>query len=117
MAIKNLGHYEGTVEDIDTTSAIFKLLNKQHQELIILSKEKNNLSNRIKEIDKQIEEIKSEIKPQVKSGKIKWAWIWIKKSGRVKWKEEFVKALGIKKAESISKSYQTKEYLKLVLSI
>jgi hypothetical protein len=110
MAIKNLGHYQGVVEDINPNSLQFKLLDQRHKNLIRLSIEKQNLTARLKEIDKEIDEIKTEIKPEIKSGLIHWAWIWMKKATRVKWKEEFVIACGQPKANEVLKKYKAIEY-------
>lgn len=110
MATKNLGHYEGTVEDIDTNSLKFKLLDERHKQIIYLAIEREQLKQRLKAIEESIDTIREEIKPEAKSGNIAWAWIWNKKSGRVKWKQEFINALGRNKAIEVSESYQTKTY-------
>lgn len=108
MAIKNLGHYEGVVEDLKPTE--FNKLHILHRSLINLNKEKEILTNKLKEIDEKIKEIKEKIKPDVEKGKIKWAWVWYLNQTRVKWKEEFVKFLGIKKAQEVTETYQKKTY-------
>ena len=111
MATKNLGHYEGEVEDIDIDSLKFKMLSPLHQEVIKLSREKESLSNQIKAIDERITSIRDQLLPQAKI--LNWLWIWYKKSTRVKWKEEFVKALGQPKANEVTKQYATTEYPQL----
>lgn len=110
MPIKNLGHYEGIVEDINIKSLRFKTLNPHHQELILLNRESLTLSDRIAEIKDRIAEIKSTIETEVNAGVIPWAWIWFKKSTRVKWKEEFVKACGQPRANAVVQSYKGKQY-------
>ena len=110
MTTKNLGHYEGIIEDINTKSSKFRILNIKHQQLILLSIDKKKLSSRIEEIDLEISTIKESIKSGINKGIIKWAWIWIKKSSRVKWKQEFINALGRKKAKEVALDYETKEY-------
>lgn len=111
MATKNLGHYQGEVEDIDINSNQFKFLPPLHKEVIKLSREKESLSSRIKDIDNRISEIRNELLAHV--DECDWLWIWDLKRTRVKWKEEFVKALGQPKADAITKRYKTKTYPQL----
>ena len=110
MSIKNLGHYIGEVEDIEMGSLKYKCLDSRHQELIFLSKEREKINQRLTEIEEQISSIKESIKDDIKSGSIKWGWIWMKKQTRVKWKEEFIKFLGTKKANEVKSKYEQKEY-------
>lgn len=111
MAIKNLGHYVGEVEDIDVNSIQFRLLQPLHREAIKLSIARNVLTNELKEIDERINQIRDELMPFV--DEFDWLWIWTKKRTSVKWKEEFVKALGQPKADAIVKQYKTKSYPQL----
>lgn len=111
MATKNLGHYQGEIEDIEIDSLQFKLLDGVHQEAIKLTRKKEQLKEQIKEIDERMTEIRSGLFQF--ANQLDWLWIWQKKSTRVKWKEEFVKALGQPKAEAITKQYKTKEYPQL----
>lgn len=108
MAIKSMGHYQGEVEEINIDSNEFKQLHEVHQSAIQLSKEKEVLKQRIDEIDLELSNIRDALKLHMDENEVDWAWIWNKKSTRVKWKEEFVKALGQKKANEITKNYKTK---------
>ena len=111
MAKKNMGHYEGEVEDIDTNSLIFQSLLPIHREIIQLTRAKVLLSNEIKDIDDRISEIRSTLKPLI--NEYDWLWEWEMKRTNVKWKEEFVKALGQPKAEQVIKKYKTNTYPQL----
>jgi len=112
MAKKNLGHYEGEVEE--PTKEAIKSMHPIHKELYALSLSKKLLESKLASINAEIDQYKSVIQKNIDSGKkFSWVWIWNMKRTSVKWKEEFVKALGQPKAEAITKTYKTKEYPQL----
>lgn len=110
---KNLGHYVGEVEDIDVDSLKFKLLDQRHREAITLGRIQIKLSNELKQVNERLSEIRSQLMVIQKIDPQNWMWIWEKKRTSVKWKDEFVKALGQRKADAITKKYKTKKHPQL----
>lgn len=108
--IKNLGKYEGKVEDITIDSFEFLKLDTNHQQLIKLSQRKERIKQELKDIDKEIDQIKEQIKPLVEKKTIKWAWIWFKSMTSIKWKEEFITYAGTAAAEKVAQKYEQKKY-------
>lgn len=108
--IKNLGHYEGMVEEIDPFSKKFEQLDQRHKTLIRLDWEKIELKAKLKEIEAKIAIIKEDIKPEAFNDQLDWTWIYNRKRTNVKWKEEFIKHCGSGKAQEIATQYKQKEY-------
>lgn len=107
MTVKNLGHYEGIVEELpkDKTN-----LDKIHMQLIYWNSIKEKATKDLDEANNKINQIKEEIKPDIEKGLIKWAWIWIKKRTNIKWKEEFERYLGKQKIHEVMSQYEATEY-------
>ena len=115
MSIKQIGHYEGIVED--PTEEDLKQMNPVHKMLYDNCKRKEILEQELKEINEKIETTKEQIKESIikEKQKFDWAWIHDMYKGRVSWKEEFVKALGTKKAEEISNAQKKNKYPQLYI--
>jgi hypothetical protein len=101
---KNLGHYTGEVDIVK------KFNDPIHQSLYILYQTKNSIQKNLDATNQKIKELEKQIKPDIESGKIDWAWIWMMKRTNVKWKDEFIKHCGTKKAEEVQSEYKTMEY-------
>jgi t-SNARE complex subunit (syntaxin) len=110
MAKKNMGHYEGIVEDIDTSSEKFKQLDKRHQWLILLEQERLELKGKLDLCNEHIKEIKDNLKEEAFNNQLDWTWVYNRKRTNVRWKEEFIRHLGSGKAEEVANQYKTKEY-------
>ena len=109
MSIKNMGHYEGIVED--PTNEEIEQMDIIHKTLYHNYKRKERLEQELENVNKIIDKIKNDIKEKIEKGKkFNWTWIYYITKGRVSWKEEFVKALGTKKAEEISEQAKKKKH-------
>lgn len=110
MATKKLGHYEGEVEELSKDQ--YLKLDDAHKLYIDFYLEKRRYQERIDKLNETLEAIKNNliVEYEIHKSLPDWAWIWEIKKSNVKWKEEFIKVLGAKKAEEITKQYQQKTY-------
>jgi hypothetical protein len=108
--IDGVGRIERIVEDIDVNSPKFKKLSIEHQQLIVLSRKREELKQELKKTENKIIKLKEELKPLAESKEVNWVWIWFKKMTSIKWKEEFISFAGEDEAKKVAEKYEQKSY-------
>jgi hypothetical protein len=100
---------EGIVKPIESHQ--IPKLDKEHQQMLQLFRQKKKLETQLKEVNEEIDKREAVLLKQINSGKkFDWCWQWMFERTNISWKDVAIKFIGKKKVNEIMARTESTKY-------